>query len=209
MHKTKRPAGTKHHNRKLAALSLCGIGLLAACGSSSTSGTSAPSASPSVSVSVHAASGPATSSSGIPCAKISSLRTSLTNLSHTTLSQASAGQLTSELANVGKQLAALKGQSGGAFSAQASQLSSALSQITKDANTLVSHPSSANLSALTEAVQKLKTTAQPIIKEMTPHARSPDELAPTQSARSAAVLQARDRTATAMARCEHALVNLG
>jgi septal ring factor EnvC (AmiA/AmiB activator) len=115
---------------------------------------------------VKPASGPAASSSGLPCAQITSLRTSLTKLGHTTVSASSASQLSADLANVEKQLTALKGQASGAFSAQASQLSSALSQIGKDAQNLVKSPSSANLTALTGSVQKLKTTAQPMIKEM-------------------------------------------
>lgn len=169
MRANQRPAGTKQHKWNLAAVSLGSIGLLAACGSSATSnstGAAAPSASPPVSVSVHAASGPAASSSAIPCAQITALRTSLTKLSHTTVSPASAGQLTADLTNIENQVAALKGAGGGAYSAQASQLSAALTQITKDAQTLATHPTAANATALTTAVQKLKTTAQPMIKQM-------------------------------------------
>ena len=167
MHNIQRPAETKSRKWKLAAISLGGIGLLAACGSTATStGAAAPSPVPPASVSVHAASGPAASSTAIPCAQITSLRTSLTKLSHTTVNPASAGQLTAELRNIHKQLTALKSAGGGAYSAQADQLSSAFAQISKDAQKLAMNPSSANLTALTTAVQKLKTTAKPMVKEM-------------------------------------------
>ncbi len=161
MHTRTRPARTKYHNSLIAAVSLAAVGLLAACGSSSTGGTSGPSASPSV-----AANGSGTFSAGIPCAQITSLRTSLDKLSHITVSPGSVGQASGDLATVQRELTALKGQAGGAFSAQASQLSNALSQLSKDAQTLAAHPSVSNLTNMTRAVQKLKATAQPLVKEM-------------------------------------------
>ncbi len=151
---------TQWYNWPFAAVSLAAVGLLAACGSSSTGGTSAPAASPSA-----AANGSGTVS-GIPCAQITSLRTSLDKLSRITVSPGSVGQASGDLATVQRELTALKSQAGGAFSAQASQLSNALSQLSKDAQTLAAHPSVSNLTNMTRAVEKLKATAQPLVKEM-------------------------------------------
>jgi hypothetical protein len=115
---------------------------------------------------VHAATGPATSSPAISCAQVTSLRNSLTTLRHTAATLASAGPLSTDLGNLDRQLVALKGKVGKAFSAQVSQLSDDLSQITKDAGTLLLHPSSANVTDLTRAVRRLKAASEPMIKEV-------------------------------------------
>ena len=146
-----RPRRTKYCKRTLAAAGLGSVALLAACGSSLTGS------------STHGGAGPP---AAIPCAQITSLRTSLTKLSHTAASVWSAGELSRELRDVERQFGALKGQVGKAFSAQISQLASDLSQITKDTGTLALHPSVANVTALTGAVQRLRTTSEPMIKEI-------------------------------------------
>lgn len=81
------------------------------------------------------------------------------------MSSSSAGQLTSDLTNIQTQLAALKGQALGAFSAQATQLSAALDKIKKDAAELSSNPTGA-AKALSADLTKLKTKAGPVISEM-------------------------------------------
>ncbi len=160
-----RPKATKLRRRTRAAAVLGSIALLAACGSSLTGCTTHAAAAPPVTPSVSA-SGLATSSPAIPCAQIASLRASLTKLGHTAASLTSAAELSTELRDLGRQLGALKGQVGRAFSAQISQLSSDLGQITKQAGTLALHPSAANLTALTGAVQRLKTSSEPMIKKI-------------------------------------------
>ncbi len=168
MTNSQRPMWTKRHNWMQAALGVGGIALLAACGSSTTSGSTATPASPPVAHSPGSpvAAGGSASPSGIPCAQITSLRTSLTNLIHLPLKAQSAGQATADLQAIEKELGGLASQAGGAFSAQASQLSSALHQIGKDLEALARNPSSANATALSGSVQKLKTTSEPMIKEM-------------------------------------------
>ena len=165
MDNRERPRATKHRSRTRAVEGLGSVALLAAFGSSltgcTTHGAAASPATPSVS-----ASGLATSNSAIQCAQIIALRTSLTKLSHTAASLGSTGTLSTELRDTERQLRALNGQVGRAFSAQISQLSSDFSQITKDAGTLALHPSVANVTALTAAVQRLRTTSEPMIKEI-------------------------------------------
>ena len=156
----------------VAVLSLSGIAVLAACGSYGTtsSGSSASSSAsataPAASASGSKAAAGTSSSSGIPCAQITQLRTTLTDLSHTSVSPASAGQIAADLTKAEQELAGLKGQGGGAFSSQANQLSGALNTIKTDAAALAKDPSTANFNNLTGAVNSFKTTAQPLIKEM-------------------------------------------
>jgi hypothetical protein len=87
-------------------------------------------------------------------------------LSHVSVSPASAGTIATDLTNVERQLAALKGQGTGQFSAQANQLTAAINTIKKDAQALAKSPTPTNFTKLTNSVKSLKTTAQPIIKEM-------------------------------------------
>jgi hypothetical protein len=108
----------------------------------------------------------ASGSSAIPCAQITALRSTLTDLSHTSLSPGSASKIAGDLTKAEQQLNALKSQGGGGFSAQANQLSNALNAIKSDAASLATNPSSANLSLLTDAIDDFKSTAQPVIKEM-------------------------------------------
>ncbi len=153
----------------VAVLSLSGVAVLAACGSSGTtsSGSSASSSAgaPAASASATKASAGASSSSGVPCAQITELRTTLADLSHTSVSPTSAGRIAADLGKAEQELAALKGQ-GGAFASQVNQLTSALDTIKTDAAALVQDPSTTNFNNLTGAVNSFKTTAQPLIKEM-------------------------------------------
>ena len=151
----------------VAVLSVAGGAVLAACGSSGTpssgSATSPSAPAASASGSKAAASG---SSSGVPCAQIKALRTSLTDLSQQKVGLTSAGRIAADLTKAEQQLTALKSQGTGAFSAQANQLSSGLTAIKKDAQALASSPTPTNLTKLTGAVNSFKSTAQPLIKEM-------------------------------------------
>jgi hypothetical protein len=145
----------------MAVLSCSGVVLVAACGSSLSAGSSTPL--------TPAASGsgtPATSSgSAVPCAQITALRSTLTSISQTSVSPASAPLLASDLAQAEQEVNALKGQAG-PFATQADQLSSALAAIKNDAATLVKSPTPTNLTNLTNAVNAFKSTAGPLIKEM-------------------------------------------
>ncbi len=162
----RRPAGRVW----LAALALtfCGAALIAGCSTSSTSTTSqSPSAPPTSATSqpTSATASPTTSASQAVCVHINSLRTSLTDLTHIKVSASSAGQLTKDLTNIQTQLAALKGQSLGAFSTSASQLMASLNKINKDAEELGTNPTAA-AKALSTDLTALKNKAGPMITEM-------------------------------------------
>jgi ABC-type metal ion transport system substrate-binding protein len=87
-------------------------------------------------------------------------------LSHVSVSPGSGVTIATDVTNVERQLAALKNQGTGQFSAQANQLTAAVNTITKDGQALDKSPTPTNFAKLTNAVNSFKTTAQPIIKEM-------------------------------------------
>lgn len=105
------------------------------------------------------------SPSAATCVHINSLRTSLTSLTHTKVTATSAGKLTTDLANIERQMSALKGQNLGAFSAQEKELTAALDKIHKDAMALSAHPTTAS-KALSADLSHLKTESGPMITEM-------------------------------------------
>lgn len=110
------------------------------------------SASPSSSAMVQAA-----------CVHINSLRTSLTSLTHISVSPASAKTLAADLANIENQLAALKGQHTGSFST--TELTAEINKIKKDAAALSTSPTTA-VKSLTTDLTTLKTKAGPMIASM-------------------------------------------
>jgi len=152
------PNRTKPTARHLAmtVISLTGVAVVAACASStnSSSGSSA---------SVTPAAGSA--SSAVPCAQIAGLRSTLTDLSHTSVSLGSAPRIAADLAKAEQELNALKNQAG-PFAAPANQLSSELNQIKANASALAQSPSPSNVTKLQNSLSSFKSTAQPLIKEM-------------------------------------------
>jgi len=140
---------------------------------SSPSASAAPStsASPSTSMSPHStmsASGspaPSASASKIPCKQIDSLRTSVTSLTQTKVTAASAGKLTTDLTNIQTQLTALKAQTGGAFASQTSELTASIDQIKKAAAGLTTNPTTA-VKSLTTAINDLKAKAKPMVAQI-------------------------------------------
>lgn len=103
--------------------------------------------------------------SAAACVHIVSLRTSLTSLTHVRVSAASAGQLSTDLTNIQRQLKALKGQHLGSFSTEANQLTAAIDKIKKDAAGLSSDPAKA-AKALNIDITTLKTEGRPMITQM-------------------------------------------
>lgn len=99
------------------------------------------------------------------CVHINSLRTSLTSLTHTKVTATSAGKLTTDLANIERQMSALKGKNLGAFSGQEKELTAAFDKIHKDAMALSAHPTTAS-KALSTDLSHLKTESGPMITEM-------------------------------------------
>ncbi|HUC57280.1 MAG TPA: hypothetical protein VMA95_07755 [Streptosporangiaceae bacterium] len=144
--------------RALLAVGTVGAGsvmLVAGCSSSTTTSSAKPPSTPSAS---------ASGVSQAACVHIKSLRTSLTHLTTVKVSGSSAGQLTSDLTNIQKQLAALKGQDLGSFSGQATQLNSSLDQIKKSSAQLSTNPTGAAKS-LSKELTGLKTKAGPVIAQ--------------------------------------------
>lgn len=135
--------------------------LVAACGSSGSTAARTSSAKPASA----AAGASATASAKVNCANVNSLRRSLESLSHTSVSPSSAGTLAADLKNVQTQLAALKGQGGGKFSAMTGDMTASVNQIQKAAGELAANPTSAT-KQLTAALTALKAKIPPVIKEL-------------------------------------------
>jgi hypothetical protein len=143
----------------VAVLSIGGAAVIAACGYGGTGSSG-----------MQPSSGTPTSGGGsvstIPCSQITALRTSLTNLSHTSVNIASASQLTADLAQIEQEMATLQSESRGAFSSQVSQLSAGLDQIKTDAGALAKDPSPTNLTNLTNAVKNFKASSQLLVAQL-------------------------------------------
>jgi flagellar hook-associated protein FlgK len=93
------------------------------------------------------------------------LKTTLTDLTKTGINSGSASKLTSELKDIQAELTAIKGQSSGKFANQVSQLNTTITKISTDAKGLNSNPVGA-IGKLTTDLNKLRTTAGPIISEI-------------------------------------------
>lgn len=135
--------------------------LVAACGSSGSTAAGTSSTRPASAV----AGGSATASAKVNCANVNSLRRSLESLSHTSVSPSSAATLAADLKNIQTQLAALKGQGGGRFSAMTSELTASLNQIQKASAQLSTNPTAA-IKELTTALGVMKAKIPPIIREL-------------------------------------------
>jgi hypothetical protein len=147
----------------MAVLSLGAVAVVTACGSSGVTGSGGTSA-PATSASGTPATGSG-SASGLPCAQVTALRSTLTDLSNTPVSISSAGRLATDLAKAEQELNALKSQAG-PFAAQANQLSTALNAIKTNAAAIAKSPTPTNITNLTNSVTSFKSTADPLIKEM-------------------------------------------
>jgi hypothetical protein len=144
----------------LILLSAGGAILVGGCSSSSSTAATAPnSPSPKMSATSSA------SAAAVPCKQINSLRTSLTSLTATKISAGSAGRITSDLKNISTDLAALKGQAGGAFASQFSDLNTSVTRIKASAAQLSMNPTKAVKNLATE-LTTLKAKAQPMVTEM-------------------------------------------
>lgn len=156
----------------IVALTCSGAALIAGCTSSSSAtgaakppkGTGAAAAHSPGDTTSPSPTGSGTVSAAV-CVHINSLRTSLTSLTHIHVSASSAGQLSTDLANIQAQLTALKGQNLGSFSTEANQLTADVNKIKKDAAELTTNPTKAAKS-LTTDLTTLKTKAGPMIVHM-------------------------------------------
>ncbi len=148
-------------------LTLGAAAAVAACSSSTTS-SSSPSASPATtSPTTSPTASPTTGSpSSATCQHVSSLRASLTSLTHLTLSANAASQIRKDVTNIETQLAALKGEASGAFATQLNQLNAAVSQVTAAAAKMGSPPTGAQTQAVITALSNLKTKSASAIAAM-------------------------------------------
>lgn len=142
--------------RSVAILAVGGALFAAGCSTSSTSSPGAPSG---------GSKSKSTAASGIPCDQVKKLKTSLTDLTKTGFNSGSASKLTSELKNIQNELTAIKGQSSGKFADQVSKLNTTITKISTDAKGLNSNPAG-TISKLITDLNKLRTTAQPVITEI-------------------------------------------
>ena len=145
--------------RSVAVLGLGGALFVAGCGTSSTSSPGAPA--PKTKSSAPSSK----STSAVPCDQVKKLRTSLTDLTKTGINPTSASKLTTTLKDIQSELAALKGQVKGNLSHQVSQLNVTITKISTDAKGLTSNPAGA-ITKLTADLNKLRTTAGPVISEI-------------------------------------------
>jgi hypothetical protein len=145
----------------LAIAGLAATAFVAACGASAT-GSAAGS---SVNSPGPATATPAATSSA-SCAQVIALRTALTKLSTIRVNAKTGGQVSADLTNIENAATALKDKASSAFSAEASQVSAALTTIGKRAQALSSNPTPASLRATTTAIAELKTAVGPAITIM-------------------------------------------
>lgn len=148
-------------------LILAGSALIGACGSSG-GGNGAPATSPASSTPMTSSASPSTSVSvsAAACKHVASLRTSLESLTSLQLNASMQVTIRKDLENIGTQLTALKGEVGGAFSTQASQLNAALNQVTTAAKGLSAPPTTAQIQAITTALTNLKAKSKAMLTEM-------------------------------------------
>ena len=102
----------------------------------------------------------------VACQHVKSLRTSLTNLTHLSLSASAASEIKKNLANVETQVAALKTAGGGKFSGPANQISAAVDQVKKATRGIGNPPTAAQAQAAVAALKNLKVTSASAIATM-------------------------------------------
>lgn len=137
--------------------------LAAACtsGTSNSGGTVTPGT-------TTPATSPATTStaSAAACKHVSSLRSSLQDLTHLQLNASSSQQIRTDLTNIQTQLTALKTEGGGMFSTEISSVSASLKQVEKAAGKLSSNPSAAQVQAIIAALSSLKSSSKAAVTQM-------------------------------------------
>jgi hypothetical protein len=162
----RRPASGAAARYGAAVLIAGSVALLGACGSgygsSGGSGTPASkspathSATPSTTVSVSAAT----------CKHVSSLRTSLDNLTHLSLTASASAQIRKDLTNIQTQLTAIKASGNGVLSAQVSSLSSSVAQVEKASKNLSSPPTEPQVEKIISALGGLKSNSKATVAAM-------------------------------------------
>jgi hypothetical protein len=142
------------------ALTVCGLALLAGCGSGSTSSGTSPSAAASA-TSPSAAASP--SSSSALCADAAAVRASLDELRRINVQPGAVNEITSDLSNVKTALTTLVTNAQGRFQAQTSALSAALDTLGTAASSLRASPGVSTISGVVSALGKVNTAGQNLL----------------------------------------------
>ena len=142
------------------ALAVCGLALLAGCGSGSTSSATSPSAAASATSSSAA---PSASSSSALCDDAAALRAALDQLRHINVQPGAVSEITSDVTNVKSALATLVTNAHGRFQAQTSALSSALNTLSTAVGSLRASPGVSTVSGVVSALGQVNTAGQKLL----------------------------------------------
>ena len=140
---------------------VCGLTLLAGCGSGS--GTSAGSTSSSAPSSSTTASPAASPSNSVLCTDAAALRGSLDRLRHLNVSTGMVNEITADLNDVKAALTTFVNDAHGQYQDQTSSLSSALSQLKTSVSDLVTHPGVSTVSGVVAALGEANTAGQNLL----------------------------------------------
>ena len=145
-------------------LAVCGLALLAGCGSGSTSPATSPSAPASPSVPATSSSAaPSASSSSALCDDAAALRAALDQLRHVNVQPGAVSEITSDVTNVKSALATLVTNAHGRFQAQTSALSTALNTLSTAAGSLRASPGVSTVSGVVSALGQVNTAGQKLL----------------------------------------------
>ena len=145
-------------------LAVCGLALLAGCGSGSTSPATSPSAPASPSVPATSSSAaPSASSSSALCDDAAALRAALDQLRHINVQPGAVSEITSDVTNVKAALTTLVSNAHGRFQAQTSALSTALNTLSTAAGSLRASPGVSSVSGVVSALGQVNTAGQKLL----------------------------------------------
>ena len=145
-------------------LAVCGLALLAGCGSGSTSPATSPSAPASPSVPATSSSAaPSASSSSALCDDAAALRAALDQLRHINVQPGAVSEITSDVTNVKAALTTLVSNAHGRFQAQTSALSTALNSLSTAASSLRASPGVSTVSGVVSALGQVNTAGQHLL----------------------------------------------
>ena len=148
--------------RRQLALVVCGLALLAGCGSGSSSPASSPSPATSA-TSATSSSAAASPSSSALCADAAALRASLDQLRHVNVQAGAVNQLTANINDVRAALATLVTNAHGRFQAQTSAMSSALDTLKTAVSSLGASPGVSTVAGVVSGLGQVNTAAQNLL----------------------------------------------
>ena len=141
------------------ALAVCGLALLAGCGSGSTSSATSPSAA----ASATSSSAAAPSNSSALCADAAAVRASLDELRRINVQPGAVSEIISDVNSVKAALTTLVSNAHGQFQAQTSALSTALNTLSTAASSLRASPGVSTVSGVVSALGQVNTAGQHLL----------------------------------------------